>query len=105
MEYVDIGSTSAYLSAHTRDDVVARACEQLAAAGADAVVLCGTVIVGMAARLRDRVRCRVYDGAEAVQMAIAEIQAWQAPGKSLPPVSSTIGLSPALTRLLGGENR
>lgn len=107
-EAIEIGSTSEYLSAHSRDDALVRACERLAAAGAAAVVLCGAAIVGVAARVRERVRCEVYDGAEAVPFAVTEIQKmqrWHRPVRALPPLSSTIGLSPSLARLLSGQGR
>lgn len=76
-----------------------RACAQ--EDGADVVVLGGAALAGLAARIQPDVPvpviCSVEAGARMVLAALA------APAGPPPPPSRSVGLSPALARLLGGD--
>jgi allantoin racemase len=80
---------------------VADACNRLAARGAEAVVICGAAIVGMAARLAGTVAVPVFDGSAAVALAVKAVQA-EAPIPRMRPLGGSTGLSPALAALLAG---
>lgn len=101
---VDVGDASDYLSPGAKDEAVRDACVHLEATGAEAVVIFGAAIVGMAARLAPQLPLPVYDGTEAVQAcldAIASASASRAP-KPL-PLGDSVGLSAPLASLLRGK--
>jgi allantoin racemase len=87
--------------------VLAKGCRACAHEdGAEAVILGGAGLVGLAARLKAAVKVPLLDGL-ACAISMAEALARQQPGKarsgslaSPPPVES-VGLSPALAKLLG----
>jgi allantoin racemase len=100
-EAIEIASAADYLSPAAKDRAVADACNRLAARGAEAVVICGAAIVGMAARLAGAVKVPVFDGSAAVALALQAVQA-AAPIRRMRPLGGSTGLSPALAALLAG---
>jgi Asp/Glu/hydantoin racemase len=82
--------------------MLAQACEASAAQdGAEAVILGGAGLVGLAAKLADRVRVPVICSVEAgVRAAIAALGGPRAALQPHAPVE-TVGLSPPLAKLLG----
>jgi len=102
MESVEIASAADYLAPEDKDRRVEKACRNLVAQGAEAVVICGAAIVGMAARLQERVLpVPLFDGTQAVAMCIDLLEAgnnW--PVERTPPVGGTVGLSPELAEFL-----
>jgi allantoin racemase len=102
LESVAIASTADYLAPGAKDMAVAEACARLAGKGAEAIVICGAAIVGMAARLQDQVSVPLYDGTEAVAMTLSAIGQAKPQPRRMPPVGDTTGLSEALAALLLG---
>ncbi len=101
MMAVKIGGVSDYLSPQAKDAAVLDACSDLNAQGAEAIVICGAAIVGMAARLAPDLAVPVYDGIEAVPACLAA----RPPDTATPrttALSESLGLPPSLTRLLRG---
>lgn len=98
---VEISSARDYTTAAAKDHAVVEACESLASDGAEAVVICGAAVAGIAARLQPRVAPRLFDGTEAVPACLAALHK-PAPSPQSPPrpITGTTGLSPALTALL-----
>jgi Asp/Glu/hydantoin racemase len=70
--------------------------------GADVVILGGAGLAGLAARLRTMVDAPLLDGVACV-ISMAEALARQKPVKSATPPApvESIGLSPALAKLIG----
>ena len=101
-ETVEIASAEDYLSPAAKDRAVAEACGRLAARGAAAVVICGAAIVGMAARIAGDVPVPVFDGSEAVPLALEAVRGGSGAHQRLRPVGASTGLSPALAALLTG---
>lgn len=102
-EVVDVTSSADYLSPVKKDRAVLQACARLESQGAEAVVICGAVIVGMAARLQSQVAVPLYDGTEAVGMSLAALEhTTSVRSPALLPVGDTVGLSDALAALLRG---
>lgn len=102
-EVIEFATRAEYLNAEARDDAVLAAVDRLAKAGAGAAVILGAAVVGMAARLAPRASIPVSDGAAAVALSVARVTGG-APLPSRPvPIAETIGLSPALTRLIAGD--
>lgn len=79
------------------------ACGRLVARGATAVLICGAAIVGMAARIAHDVPVPVFDGLEAVALALERVQAGDGRRPPQRPVGASTGLSPALAALLAGS--
>ena len=103
---IEIGSAADYLSPGAQDGAVVDACARLERDGAEAVVLFGTAIVGMAARLAPSLGLPVYDGIEAVAASLSAIETQDRALDVRPrPLGESVGLSPALTRMLRGETR
>jgi allantoin racemase len=102
MVAIEIGGASDYLSPEAKDAAVLDACLRFEAQGAEAVVICGAAIVGMADRLAERSSLPVFDGVAAVEACLSAM-ATREPGPSARPLSESVGLSPALTRLLRGD--
>ncbi len=102
MAAVDVGGVSDYLSPKAKDAAVLDACLGLKAQGAEAIVICGAAIVGMAARLAPDLPLPVFDGIEAVDACLAA--PCETTGRPR-PLAESVGLSPALTRLLDGDSR
>ncbi|MCR9088647.1 MAG: aspartate/glutamate racemase family protein [Rhodobacteraceae bacterium] len=104
-ENVCLGSAEAYLAPQALDQEVVAACRRLASAGAGAVVICGTVIVGMAARLQAEAGVPLFDGASALALCLDRIRAGDSGPVRPIPLGGTTGLSPELTALLRGDGR
>ncbi len=104
MVAIEVGDVSDYLSPEAKDAIVLEACLRLRSEGAEAIVICGAAIVGMAARLESRVPVPVFDGLEAVHACISGGEACGSAPRQR-PLSDSVGLSPELTRLLRGEMR
>lgn len=104
MAAIAIGDASDYLSPEAKDAAVRAACLQLEEEGAEAIVICGAAIVGMAARIASQTPVPVFDGVEAVRACLSDCAAHE-PGRTFRPLSESVGLSPSLTRLLRGDNR
>lgn len=100
-EAVEIASSADYLTPEAKDRAVAEACARLGRRGAEAVVICGAAIVGMAARLQPAVSVPLFDGSEAVPQALAALDVPAAASRPRrTPVGETVGLAPALAALL-----
>jgi allantoin racemase len=104
IEIVDVASSQNYLDHTDRDQRVLAAAERLVAReGAQAVVVCGAAVVGIARRLRDRLSVPLIDGAApAVRSVLRCLQtalAWTPPR----PLGGTSGLDPALAALIAGH--
>lgn len=99
---IDVDDASDYLTAEAKDAAVGQACARLDEQGAEAVVICGAAIVGMAARLAPVLSLPVFDGTEAVHACLSADATLKA-SPPLRPLGKSIGLSPSLTRLLGGN--
>ena len=104
MEAIAIGDAADYLSPEAKDAVVLEACMRLAGQGAEAIVICGAAIVGMAARLAPRLPLPVHDGLEAVHSCISG-QVACAPDHAHRPLADSTGLPPKLAALLRGDMR
>jgi allantoin racemase len=99
---VAITGTADYLAPGAKDAATLRACQRLADLGAEAIVICGAAIVGMAARLQPAVSARLFDGSEAVSACLAAIAVGEQPPLPNRSLGEPRGLSPALTALLRG---
>lgn len=98
---VKIASAADYLAPEEKDRLVEDACNELAAQGAQTMVICGAAIVGMAARLQERVGLPLYDGVQAVATCLEALDAAKtAPRPRLAPVGEAVGLSADLNALL-----
>jgi allantoin racemase len=104
MEAIAIGDAADYLSPEAKDAVVSEACMRLAAQGAEAVVICGAAIVGMAERLAPRLPVTVHDGLEAVRVCMSGAGACPA-DHAHRPIADSAGLPPKLAALLRGDMR
>ncbi|MEM7724097.1 MAG: hypothetical protein AAF376_17250, partial [Pseudomonadota bacterium] len=99
---IDVDGASDYLSPAAKDQAVLTACADLKAQGAEAVVICGAAIVGMAARLGPQFSLPVFDGLEAIEACLSpHVSSLAGPARK--PLGQSIGLSPALTRLIHGR--
>jgi allantoin racemase len=101
-EAVEIASAADYLSPEAKDRAVLDASRRLLDRGAEAIVLCGAAIVGMAERLAPDLGAPVFDGAEAVPRCL-DMLATPRPVPRPRPVGETTGLSPALAALITGR--
>ncbi|WP_353475210.1 aspartate/glutamate racemase family protein [Salipiger sp. H15] len=101
-EVIEFASREDYLDAERRDGAVLGAIDKLAQAGAQAVVILGAAIVGMAARLAPRAAVPVSDGAAALALCRDRIAGGAAQPARPVPIAESIGLSPALAALLAG---
>ncbi|SIT01664.1 allantoin racemase [Roseivivax lentus] len=104
MVAIEIGGASDYLSPEAKDAAVLDASLRLAAEGAEAVVIFGAAIVGMAARIEARSSVPIFDGVEAVAACLGAMASHR-PRPAVRPLSESVGLSPSLTRLLNGDLR
>ncbi len=103
MAAVEIGSVSDYLLPEAKDAAVLEACARLKRDGAEAIVICGAAIVGMAARLAPRFGLPLFDGIDALHACLADLAEPRADSAAPPaPIATCVGLSPALTALLRG---
>ena len=100
VEVVEFVSAADYLAPGAKDAAVADACRRLSNQGAEAVVICGAAVVGMAERLRPQLENPIYDGAEAVPACLKAMKDAPVHGPTPRPIAETVGLSPALTNLL-----
>lgn len=100
---IDFTSVEDYLKPDAKDDAVTDAIATLQVAGAEAIAICGTAIVGMAARLQLSSDVPLYDGLCAVEQCLAD--AWQDTTSEhhfRSPVGPSQNLSPELTNLIAG---
>lgn len=103
-EIVGLGSAAAYLSPQALDRDVVAACARLGQAGAGAIVICGTVIAGMAARLQADVQVPLFDGASALALCLDHVRLRDTGPARPSALGDTIGLSQELTDLLRGTS-
>lgn len=105
---LDIASNDAYLTPLAQDERVVDAAHELARAGAEAVVVCGAAVSGIARRIGARVPVPVFDGvACAVARAEGALRAAAAdtavdprqPTRRAGPHAVMAGLAPELTAL------
>ena len=100
---IDIGSVADYLAPEAKDQVVLDAVRDLAGAGAETVVICGAAIVGMAARLQARAVVPLYDGLEALEQCLAQIEQLDPPTHQYyPPIEPSSNIAPELIDLIAG---
>lgn len=102
MVAIEISGASDYLSPEAKDAAVLDACRRLQDQGAEAVVICGAAIVGMAARIACLVPLPVFDGIEAVEACLSATTEHE-PRHPVRPLGESVGLPPALIRLLSGD--
>lgn len=101
VETVELATVAGYLDGGL-DDAAAAAAGRLAARGAEAVVVTGTAVVGIAERLAPRLAVPVFDGAApSIAAALAGIGSGAA-GAPVRPLARSTGLDPDLARFLGG---
>lgn len=105
VEIVELGSAADYLSPEKKDAAVTDACHALARRGAEAVVICGTAIVGMAARLADQVPVALHDGSAALDACLAALDSNPPEHPRPAPLGGTVGLSSDLASLLASDGR
>jgi len=103
MEAVEVAGAADYLSPEEKDAAVLDACLRLQGQGAGAIVILGAAIVGMAARLAPKLSLPVHDGIEAVHACLSGRMP-AARGHGHRPLGENVGLSPALGRLLRGDD-
>jgi allantoin racemase len=98
---IDIASSAEYLAAEKMDARIIAEANALAVDGADAVVICGAAMAGVARRLKPAVSVPLIDGVtSAVAQAEALVGAGFRPSAPLNP-AQTAGLSPELAALFG----
>lgn len=102
-EVVDFASSEAYLDMRAQEAEVLAAVMRLASQGAESVVLLGTVVAGMAARLTPQATIPITDAAAAVPLCLARIKAATTRPARPVPVSGTVGLHTALADLIAGR--
>lgn len=102
-EIVELTSRAAYLDAEAQDADVQAAVARLADKGAAAAVLLGTVVAGMAARLAPSAAIPISDGAAAVSLCLARVEAGVKDWKGPNPLGASIGLPDALADLIAGK--
>jgi allantoin racemase len=98
---IDVATTSEYLAPDARDAQIAASAQELAAGGAEVVVICGAALAGVARRLRARVSIPLLDGVEcAVRDAEARVRAGERREPRPPgPVATVTGVSSELDAL------
>jgi allantoin racemase len=103
-ETIELTNSASYLSEGGQDAAVVAASERLIAAGADAVVVAGAAVAGIAYRLRAQVSVPLLDGiACAVGQAELLVRLGLRQRAGVPPLTggnTTAGVDPALSRLL-----
>ena len=103
-ETIEPANSAAYLREGEQDAAVIEASDRLIASGADAVVVAGAAVAGIAHRLRARVSVPLLDGiACAVGQAETLVRLGLHPRVAVPPLkgrSATIGIDPSLSQLL-----
>jgi allantoin racemase len=106
IEVIEVTSAAGYLDDDGRDTAVVAAATRLAVHELTAIVICGAAIVGMARRIQPRVAVPLFDGA-APSVAAALRMIGEGGASRTPPrgLGESIGLSPALTRLIAGGAR
>lgn len=99
---IDIASSSQYLAPAQLDASVVAAANALADEdGAEAVVICGAAVAGIARRLGGAVRVPLFDGvASAVREAESLVRAgYRKPARVPGPISRVTGVAPELAAL------
>ena len=103
-ETIGLTNSAAYLREGGQDAAVIDASGRLIAAGADAVVVAGAAVAGIAHRLRPHVSVPLLDG---IACAVGQVETLVRLGLrqrvAVPPLtggSTTIGIDPALSQLL-----
>jgi allantoin racemase len=103
-ETIELTNSASYLREGGQDAVVIAASERLTAAGADAVVVAGAAVAGIAHRLRAQLSVPILDGiACAVGQAENLVRLGLRQRTAVLPLtggSVTTGIDPALSRLL-----
>jgi allantoin racemase len=100
---IDIGSVADYLAPEAKDQTVLDAVQDLVGDGAEAVVICGAAIVGMAARLQARAGVPLYDGLEALEQCLAQIEHFNtSDSRYQAPIERSSNISPELAGLIAG---
>ncbi len=96
---IDIASTADYLSADKMDARIIAAADALASEGAQAVVICGAAMAGVARRLQPAISVPLID---CIASAVTRAEAMVAAGFQRPPrlrPAQTVGLSVELAAL------
>jgi len=87
---LDMTSVTDYLSPRAQDHAVIAAVKEAVDKGAEAVVICGAAILGMAARLQPDVSVPLYDGCAALETCLERLAG---PGTGVHDVPTPIGRS------------
>ncbi|MBE3637586.1 aspartate/glutamate racemase family protein [Mangrovicoccus algicola] len=103
VEVVELDSVDAYMDPAARSDAVAAAVTRLAEAGADAAVLCGAAVMGMAARLAPAAAIPLHDGTAAVTACLQDIAAGTPPAPRQAGLGEITGLPAPLAALIRGR--
>lgn len=104
-EVIDIAGAAGYLDPKAQDEAVTAAILRLRDRHAvTSAVILGTAIVGMAERLQPGLPIPVLDSAEpAIKAALAAVEKQPHPARQSRPLSSCIGISPELAKLIAGN--
>ena len=105
VEVVELASVADYLAPQDRDARVLAAVARLAGQGAEAVVICGAAIAGMAARLARDTPVPLYDAAASVPVLLDAIAAGGPFGGQPQVLGDSVGLPEALADLIAGRGR
>ncbi|MGO7592479.1 aspartate/glutamate racemase family protein [Rhizobium leguminosarum] len=105
IETIDIRSSNDYLNEIGQDALVISAVSRLTDEhGAQACVICGAAIVGLARRIQPHFTIPVLDGAApSVTLALSVVSAGKPSLPAPTPLSQSIGLSPELAALIAGN--
>ncbi|MEM1431702.1 MAG: aspartate/glutamate racemase family protein [Pseudomonadota bacterium] len=82
------------------DAEVSAACARLAAAGAEAIVICGAAIAGIAGRVQPGLAVPLFDGTAGLQLCLNRIAAGDTGPARPVAAGATVGLSAELSALI-----
>ncbi len=100
---IEFSSVDDYLKPDAKDGAVKDAIEALQSAGAEAIAICGTAIVGMASRLQPVSAVPLYDGLCALELCLAQIKERSiSENRHRLPIGLSQNLSPELIKLIAG---
>lgn len=101
---IELTSVSDYLTPNAQDQAAITAAQAAISQGAEAIVICGAAIVGMAARLQAAVSVPLYDGCAALNLCLARLDGPTAVNSAQPaPVGPTENVPDHISALINGS--